>query len=94
MAELFQDVPTAISNSVEIAKRCNFRIKLDEYYLPHYPTPNGKSLDEYLSIRANEGLTKILQSLPSDSPYSQEDYQDRLEYELGIINQMGFLVIF
>ena len=90
MAELFQDVPTAISNSVEIAKRCNFRIKLDEYYLPHYPTPNGKSLDEYLSIRANEGLTKILQSLPSDSPYSQEDYQDRLEYELGIINQMGF----
>ena len=93
MAELFQDVPTAISNSVEIAKRCNFRIKLDEYYLPHYPTPNGKSLDEYLSIRANEGLTKILQSRLR-FPYSQEDYQDRLEYELGIINQMGFLVIF
>ncbi len=90
MAELFRDLPTAISNSVEIAKRCNFRIKLDEYYLPHYPTPNGKSLDEYLSIRANEGLTKILRSLPSDSPYSQEDYQDRLGYELGIINQMGF----
>ncbi len=90
MVELFQDVPTALANSVEIAKRCNFRIKLDEYYLPHYPTPNGKSLDEYLSICANEGLTKILQSLPSDSPYSQEDYQDRLVYELEIINQMGF----
>ena len=90
MAELFKDVPTAISNSVEIAKRCNFRIKLDEYYLPHYPTPNGKSLDEYLSIRANEGLTNILQSLPSDSPYCQEDYRDRLGYELEIINQMGF----
>ena len=90
MVELFKDIPTALANSVEIAKRCNFRIKLDEYYLPHYPTPNGKSLDEYLSICANEGLTKILQSLPSGSPYSQEDYQDRLGYELEIINQMGF----
>ncbi len=90
MAELFKDVPTAISNSVEIAKRCNFRIKLDEYYLPHYPTPDGQSLEKYLSIRANEGLTNILQSLPSDSPFCQEDYRERLGYELEIINQMGF----
>ena len=90
MAELFKDVPSALANSVEIAKRCNFMVKLDEYYLPHYPTPSGESLDEYLSIRANIGLSQILQSRSSDSPYNQEDYQDRLEYELEIINQMGF----
>ena len=90
MKHLFEDVPQAISNSVEIAKRCNLMITLDEYYLPHYPTPDNTGLDEFLSVVARKGLDKIIDALDAEGPYERRDYDERLDYELQVINQMGF----
>ena len=90
MKRLFEDVPQAISNSVEIAKRCNLRITLDEYYLPHYPTPDDISLDEFLSVAARKGLEEIIDNLNGHGHFERRDYEKRLAYELQIINQMGF----
>ena len=90
MKSLFEDVPQAIANSVEIAKRCNLRMTMDEYYLPHYPIPEEYSLEEFLSLTAKNGLEKIVSTLADGLQFKKGDYERRLDYELQIINQMGF----
>ena len=66
MATLFADIPEALVNSVEIAKRCNLSLSLGKNFLPQFPTPNGEGLDEYLVIKAKEGLVKRLEVLYPD----------------------------
>ncbi|MCB4811427.1 DNA polymerase III subunit alpha [Methylovorus menthalis] len=93
MAALFADVPQALANSVEIAKRCNLTLTLGKNYLPQFPTPNGESLDEYLVVQAKLGLEKRLQVLYPDEAVRDEKrpvYLTRLEFETNIIIQMGF----
>jgi DNA polymerase-3 subunit alpha len=93
MAALFADVPQALANSVEIAKRCNLTLTLGKNYLPQFPTPNGESLDEYLVQQAKLGLEKRLQVLyPDDAVRDAKRpvYLTRLEFETNIIIQMGF----
>jgi len=63
MAELFGDLPEALSNTVEIARRCNVQIRLGEYFLPNYPVPEGVTLEAYLEQRAQEGLRMRLEHL-------------------------------
>ena len=60
MAQLFEDIPEALRNSVEIAKRCNLKLTLGKSQLPRFPTPNNVGLDEYLRARALEGLERRL----------------------------------
>ena len=67
MLELFQDIPSAITNSVEIAKRCNFEFKLGKVYLPDFPIPDGSTVNEYLEKSAQQGLLKKLPELFPDS---------------------------
>src|SRR5690606_851125 len=55
MAELFADIPEAIENTVEIAKRCNVTVKLDEYVLPAFPT-GGLAPEDFLVKKSQEGL--------------------------------------
>ncbi|ADQ84903.1 DNA polymerase III, alpha subunit [Methylovorus sp. MP688] len=93
MATLFADVPQALANSVEIAKRCNLTLTLGKNYLPQFPTPNGESLDEYLVVQAKLGLEKRLQVLYPDEAVRDAKrpvYLTRLEFETNIIIQMGF----
>jgi DNA polymerase III subunit alpha len=93
MAALFADVPQALANSVEIAKRCNLTLTLGKNYLPQFPTPNGESLDEYLVAQAKLGLEKRLQVLYPDEAVRDAKrpvYLTRLEFETNIIIQMGF----
>ncbi len=93
MAELFADMPEALSNSVEIAKRCNFSIVLGKNYLPNFPTPNNESLNEYLIAEARAGLVKRLAVLYPDENQrnaQQAIYHARLDFETNVINQMGF----
>jgi len=93
MAELFADIPEALANSVEIAKRCNLTLTLGKNYLPQFPTPNGESLDEYLIAQARIGLEKRLEVLYPDQTVrdaKRQEYEDRLTFEAGIIIQMGF----
>ena len=63
MAELFADLPEALENSVEIAKRCNLTITLGKNYLPDFPTPDGVTLDEFLCLEAARGLELRLTQL-------------------------------
>ncbi len=97
MAELFSDIPSALQNSLEIAKRCSLEVKLGTYYLPEYPIPEGKTMDEFFREFSAQGLEErleiILRDVDKDSPEYQErrkEYYDRLEFELDIILQMGF----
>ncbi|MEW6314564.1 MAG: DNA polymerase III subunit alpha [Pseudomonadota bacterium] len=93
MVELFADVPQALANSVEIAKRCNLTLELGKNYLPRFPTPDGMSLDDYLKVRAAEGLEKRLRELfPDEAQRAAQAarYRQQLEFEVGTIVQMGF----
>ena len=93
MCELFADIPEALANTVEVAKRCNLTITLGKNYLPNFPTPNGESLDAYLTQQSNIGLEARLQLLYPDETVREAErpeYAARLAFECQIINQMGF----
>ena len=93
ITSLFADMPEALANSVEIAKRCNLSLTLGKNYLPKFPTPNGESLNEYLIAEAKRGLVKRLEVLfPDESIRAarQPAYDARLDFETNVINQMGF----
>ena len=92
MLALFQDVPEALQNTVEIAKRCNVTLKLNEYFLPNFPT-GGLSEEDFLIQVSQQGLEKRLSALFSDSAekaQARAQYDERLKVELDVINQMGF----
>ncbi len=93
ITHLFDDMPEALANSVEIAKRCNLALTLGKNYLPNFPTPNNESLNEYLVDAARIGLVQRLAVLYPDASVranKQQSYHDRLDFETKVINQMGF----
>ncbi|MCP5277260.1 MAG: DNA polymerase III subunit alpha [Thiobacillus sp.] len=93
MAVLFADLPEALENSVEIARRCNLTLELGKSKLPDFPTPGGMPLDDYLRQFAREGLEKRLRGLyPGEAEREKQRpvYAARLELELDTIIQMGF----
>ncbi|MBR9896757.1 MAG: DNA polymerase III subunit alpha [Gammaproteobacteria bacterium] len=92
MAELFSDIPEAIENTVEIAKRCNVTVRLNEYFLPQFPT-GGMTTEDFLVKVSEEGLEERLEFLFPDEEVrkaKRPEYDDRLRIELEVINQMGF----
>ncbi len=93
MAELFADMPNALRNAVEIAKRCNLQLELGKPKLPLFPTPEGISLDEFLVMQAKAGLEERLLKLYPDEAEREKErprYESRLEFETGTIIKMGF----
>ena len=93
MISLFADVPSAIANTVEIAKRCNLEGVLSKPQLPLFPTPDGMSLDDYIDQLSHEGLEQRLEFLYPDKEQRDKErprYEERLQFELGIIKKMGF----
>ncbi|MEW6165226.1 MAG: DNA polymerase III subunit alpha [Pseudomonadota bacterium] len=93
MANLFADLPEALANSVEIARRCNLSVVLGKSRLPDFPTPPGMSIDELLGAQAREGLEKRLAHLYPDAAERESQrprYAERLEFEIKTIVQMGF----
>ena len=94
MAELFADIPEALANSVEIAKRCNVELTLGENYLPDFPVPAGMTLDSFFKSASQQGLEDRLKTYPPIGKGSFEEnrqvYDQRLEIELNVICQMGF----
>ena len=94
MQALFVDLPSALENSVQIAKRCNLDIQLGHYSLPNFPVPDGLTMDEFFGKVSRDGLEKRLKViLDATDPKYQEQrkiFDDRLEFELNIICQMGF----
>ncbi|HKB62444.1 MAG TPA: DNA polymerase III subunit alpha [Burkholderiales bacterium] len=92
MAKLFADLPEALANSVEIARRCNLALELGKPRLPVFPTPPGMSREDYLRQQAQDGLGRRLEANyggQADEKW-REKYNTRLEIELRTIIQMGF----
>jgi len=93
MSELFRDVPEALANSVEIARRCSLMLELGVNRLPDFPTPAGISVEQYLREQAQTGLeARLLQSFPQVPQRDERRpiYQIRLDFEVETIIQMGF----
>ncbi len=89
MAELFRDVPEALSNSLLIAERANVDLSTEGYILPEFEVPEGYSDKSYLRKLCDDGLRMRYGDHADD-----KEIVDRLEYELGIIDQMGFNAYF
>jgi DNA polymerase-3 subunit alpha len=91
MAALFADIPEALENTVEIAKRCNLELTLGKNFLPDFPVPEGMSPADHFAEQSRAGLEQRLAVLMPGAPEDQrKPYRDRLEIEIGVIQQMGF----
>ncbi len=94
MAELFADIPEALQNSVEIAKRCNLELTLGKAFLPDFPIPAGLTVDEHFRRESYKGLEwrleRILDRAVPEHAARRQVYLERLETELGVIIGMGF----
>ncbi|HYX74937.1 MAG TPA: DNA polymerase III subunit alpha, partial [Steroidobacteraceae bacterium] len=86
MAALFADVPEALANSLEIARRCSLVLTLGEARLPQYPLPAGVSTEQFLREQSERGLVARFPQAAQAPPR----YRERLERELDVICQMGF----
>ena len=85
MKQLFGHVPGAIENTVLVAERCEVDLEFKGYRLPHFEVNDGFTSDSYLRHLCNIGLQKRYDDHAQDSVF-----QERLNYELGIIHEMGF----
>jgi len=94
MQALFADIPEALENTVEIAKRCNLKLTLGKNFLPDFPVPEGMNIGEFMTEQATQGLEERLQHHPAVGKGSDEEnrrvYYERLDFELKMITQMGF----
>lgn len=97
MRELFSDLPEAVDNTLVIARRCSFLLKKIDPILPAFPTEAGRTEDDELRAQVEEGLRHRLDGevLPPDLPEAErpekeKPYWERLNYELGVIQKMGF----
>ncbi len=88
MQTLFKDIPEAIENTVEIARRCNLELTLGEHYLPDFPVPESFDQESWMREQSKLGLSNILKTL--DESVNQKEYEQRLDLELDVISQMGF----
>lgn len=92
MKESFYDLPEAVSNTAEVAKKCDLTIELNKIKLPNFSVPNKKTAEEYLKDLCAQGLKKRYPehfTEDKDSDFKKK-ITDRLEYELSVINKMGF----
>ncbi|MCB1827155.1 MAG: DNA polymerase III subunit alpha, partial [Coxiellaceae bacterium] len=90
MQALFSDIPEALENTVEIAKRCTLALSLGTPFLPNFPVPDNTSLEDYLKDEAKKGLADYLHHRPEITEEQYPEYYERLTLELDVINNMGF----
>jgi DNA polymerase-3 subunit alpha len=87
MAEVFHDVPQALWNTLEIAQKCNLILDFGRTMLPNYEVPPGHTIESYMSKLAWDGLKERFETITPD-------LEERLRFELSIIEQMGFAAYF
>src|SRR5262245_35128518 len=94
----FSHCPEAVANTLEVTERCNLELKFADFQFPMFAVPNGESLETCLERSARTGLEERLAPLParaaSLSVEQEQVYGDRLEFDLGVIEEMGFAVYF
>ncbi|MBR2675151.1 MAG: DNA polymerase III subunit alpha [Mogibacterium sp.] len=91
MLELFPDIPDAVRRTQEIADRCNVEFTFGDYHLPEYKPPQGKTCEEYLRELCMAGLEK---KYGKDATLPSSEYLERLETELKVIEDMGYVEYF
>jgi DNA polymerase-3 subunit alpha len=93
MRKLFSDFPEALDTTLQVADMCDVEISTKGYHFPEFKLENGEDLNSRLMAEARQGLDKRLQAMQKTKPLTEEEekvYRDRLEYELGVIIEMGF----
>jgi DNA polymerase-3 subunit alpha len=93
MSAAFADLPEALANTLEIARRCCYVQPTGQTFLPRFPTPGGRALDEHIRAEAEAGLARRLDALypdPVARAAQRQRYAERLDFELKTIAQMGF----
>lgn len=92
MIELFADIPSAIENTLVIAQKCNFVLRMGEYFLPDFPVPESETIESHLRQESLNGLENVMLRRYVDGvpEAARQEYLDRMDFELGIIFQMGF----
>lgn len=93
MTERFADLPAALVNTVEIARRCSLGMVLDQPQLPNFPTPDGVSIEDFMVQSAEAGLRERMLKLfpdPAEREAAREQYESRLRHECATIVEMGF----
>ncbi len=91
MQKIFSDLPEALENTVELAKRCTVSFKLGKPCLPDFPVPEGQTIESYLKLCSEQGLEKRFKTLVGvTGGLNSTEYQNRLQIELEVIIKMGF----
>ncbi len=90
MVALFADLPGALENTVEIARRCTLTLTLGQYALPEFPVPEGHDANSWIAEESRRGLALRLANHALPRGLTRDAYESRLETELGVICRMGF----
>jgi len=91
MHHSFAAFPGALSNTVDIAKRCNIEFDFKTYHFPKFETDNGQTVQEFFEQQTRAGFRLRLERIKSKNPQLDENlYQERLDYEISLIEDMGF----
>ena len=88
MRQAFRDYPEAVTNTIEVAERCNVKIALGEMLIPHFPVPEGRTESTYLREQCERGLLTRYQV--SDVSEIRPEVRERLDNELAVVEKMGF----
>lgn len=98
MAKEFAYVPEALKNTLEIAEKCDLKLEMGNYHFPVFPLEQGESLDERFEHEVRQGFEQRIEAIrrkrPSFGEEQLREYRQRLDYELGVIKQMGFATYF
>ncbi|MGB9438041.1 MAG: DNA polymerase III subunit alpha, partial [Desulfobacterales bacterium] len=87
----FNSYPDAISNTVDIARRCNLEFDFKTYHFPKFDTRSEQTADELFEQNVRAGFVSVLERVKSLNPHFDEAvYRDRLDYEISVIKEMGF----
>jgi len=93
MKKAFSYIPEAITNTVKIAERCNLELDLGKYHLPHFPVPQGYTRETFMAELARKGLDERfveIELVRGAGSIDKKAYRDRLEFEIQMIDKMGF----
>ena len=91
MCAYFKDYPDALENTVNIANRCKVEFDFNTYHFPKLETSSGQTVDDLFEQKARHGFKRILKRITEKNPdIDQKLYTDRIEYEISVINKMGF----
>lgn len=91
MQQVFADIPEALDNTLEIARRCNLKLNFGEYFLPRFPVPGDSTVDDFLRAESERGLQKRIEVIETSGELTDKNvYRERLQLELDVIIEMGF----